>query len=80
MIARGRVISRKPEGVVVEADGRRYIMGYGAYLIWKTFEEDSSPEEVVAQAVAISGLSREEAERLLLPFIEEMVSKGLLRY
>ena len=79
MIASGRVISRRREGVVVEANGKKYLMGYGAYLIWKTFEEDSTPEEVVAQAVAISGMSREEAESLIIPFIEEMLNKGLLR-
>jgi len=44
----------------------------------RTFEEETTPEEVVAQAVAIAGLSREEAEQLLIPFIEEMVEKGLL--
>ncbi len=79
MIASGRVISRKPQGVIVEANGKRYLMGYGAYLIWKAFEEGAEPWEVVAQAVAISGMSREEVESLLMPFIEEMVERGLLK-
>lgn len=78
MKARGTVIRKTDSGVIVSVEGKKYLMGYGAYLIWSAFKEDSEPWEVVAQAVVLSGMSREEAERLILPFIEEMARKGLL--
>ncbi|HIH89968.1 hypothetical protein [Ignicoccus hospitalis] len=80
MIASGRVILRRRDGVVVEANGKKFLMGYGAYLVWQSFLEGSTPEEVIAQAVALSGMRREEVESLILPLIDEMLSKGLLRH
>ncbi len=78
MRAKGTVIRKTDNGVLISVGKRKYLMGYGAYLIWKAFEEDSEPWEVISQAVVLSGMSKEEVEKLVLPFIEEMIKKGLL--
>ena len=76
--AKGTVIRKTGNGVLVSVGNRKYLLGYGAYLIWRAFKEDSEPWEVVSQAVVLSGMSKEEAERLILPFIDEMIKRGLL--
>jgi hypothetical protein len=65
--------------VLVKVDERKYLMGYGAYLIWLALKEESEPWEIVAQAVALSGMSGEEARSLILPFLEEMKKNGLVQ-
>ncbi|UXD22089.1 hypothetical protein IPA_01555 [Ignicoccus pacificus DSM 13166] len=78
MIAKGEVLRRGPRGVLVRHNGKLYEMGYGAYLLWKAFEEDSTPEEVIAQAIAITGMRREEAESIVYSFVETFRQIGLI--
>lgn len=79
MLAQGKVVGRGGRGVLVRVGDKLFEMGYGAYLVWKAFEEESTPEEVVAQAVAITGMKREEVEALILPFVENMERLGLIK-
>ena len=79
MMAQGEVVGRGSRGVLVKLGNKLYEMGYGAYLVWKAFEEDSTPDEVVAQAIALTGMRREEVEALILPFLEDMERLGLIK-
>ncbi len=78
MLAKGEVLGKGKRGVLIKLNEKVYEVGYGAYLVWMAFKEDSTPEEVVAQAIALTGMKREEAEQLLLPFIENMERIGLI--
>jgi len=78
VIAKGEVLRRGRRGVVVKHNGKLYEMGYGAYLLWKAFEEDTTPEEVIAQVIAMTGMRREEVEDIVYSFLQTFREIGLI--
>ena len=78
MRAKGEELRRGPRSVLVKLDGKVYEMGYGAYLLWKAFKETSSVEEVIAQAIALTGMNKEEVKTIVWSFIETFKELGLI--
>ncbi len=72
----GQVIREYYEGVEVRANGKRYLLGKGAYLIWRSLD-GVEVDEVIAQAVALTGFKREEIEEDIKRLIEKMIKLGL---
>ncbi len=72
----GEVIREYYEGVEVRVNGKRYLLGRGAYLIWRSLD-GVEMEELIAQAVALTGLRREEVENNIRGIIDKMLKLGL---
>ena len=72
----GKVIKEYYKGVEIQANGKRYLLGRGAYLIWKSLD-GVEIDELIAQAVAITGLRREEIEDDIREVVSRMLKLGL---
>ena len=74
----GEVIRVEGERALVRSNGKTFEMGLGALLLWEAFREGATFEEVRAQVVALTGMSKEEAEEIISEFVRSGLESGLI--
>ncbi len=74
----GRVIRVEGGRALVRNGERTFEMGLGALLLWEAFKEGATLEEVRSQVVALTGVSREEAEEIVREFVSIGLKNGLI--
>ncbi|ALU12180.1 hypothetical protein EYM_01135 [Ignicoccus islandicus DSM 13165] len=76
--AEGEVIRVEGNKALLRKGKRKFEMGLGALLLWEAFKEGATVEEVRAQIIALTGMSRDEAERIVHEFVSIGMKSGLI--
>ena len=60
------------------ATGKYYNLGETGGVIWNLLDQEKTVEEVITALTAEYNISKEQCEKEITPFLESLVTKGLL--